>query len=260
MAIGTRFATAEPPEEQQVIQVDVDVDELGRNHAKTLPVLGDAKLALRQLADAIGQTAPPRPPRATGFESIRSKRFDPDDRTEPLGAFVRAIRDSLPDDGILVPDMTQVAYYSRAFYPVYHGRTYLTSSYYGNLGFAYPTALGAKVAKPGKPVVAVCGDGGFLFNSQEMATAAQYGIGAIAVVFNDSAYGNVLRDQQTMFDGRVVGSTLRNPDLVKLADAYGIDGVKAGGPDELGSALTTAISRDRPALIEVPVGQMPSPF
>ena len=260
LAVGTRFATAEAPRDQQVVQVDIDEEELGRNHAKTLGILGDAKPVLRQLVEALRQEGPPRASGDDTFEDIRSARFDPNGEAEPLGSFVRAIRGSLPDDGILVPDMTQVAYYSRAFYPVYSGRTYLTSSYYGNLGFAYPTALGAKVAQPGKPVVAVCGDGGFLFNSQEMATAVQHGIGVVAVVFNDSAFGNVLRDQQTMFNGRVVGSELRNPDFLKLAEAYGIDGVRAEGPDELKAELARAISKDEPALIEVPVGQMPSPF
>ena len=114
---------------------------------------------------------------------------------------------------MLVAGMTQVGYYSRPFFPVYHPRTYLTSSYFGNLGYAYPTALGAKVACPEKAVVAVSGDGGFLFNSQEIATAVLHDIGAIAVVFKDDAYGNVLRDQENRFDGRVYGAQASQPRL-----------------------------------------------
>ena len=147
-----------------------------------------------------------------------------------------------------------------AFYPVYQPRTYLNSSYFGNLGFAWPTALGAKVAKPDTPVVAISGDGGFLFNSQELATAVQYGINAVVVVFNDNAYGNVLRDQEVRFSGRVTGSQLHNPDFVRLAEAYGARGVRADGPDALESAISEAIAVDAPTLIEVPVGPMPSPF
>ena len=97
-----------------------------------------------------------------------------------------AIRSAMPDDGILVAGMTQLGYYSRSHFPVYEPRTFLTSSYFGNLGFAYPTALGAKVAQPDKAVVAVSGDGGFLFNSQELASAVQHGINAVVIVFNDN--------------------------------------------------------------------------
>ena len=155
--------------------------------------------------------------------------------------------------------MTQIGYYCRAFYPVYEPRTFLTSSYAGNLGYAYPVALGAKVAQPDKAVVAVSGDGGFLFNSQELATAVQYGINAVVIVFNDNAYGNVLRDQVNRFEGRVYGAALHNPDFVKLAEAYGARGVRVQ-PEKLGPALQEALSIDAPTLIEVPVQAMPTPF
>ena len=166
----------------------------------------------------------------------------------------------MPDDGILVEGVTQVGYYSTARYPVYTPRTYISSSYFVNLGFAYPTALGAKVARPDKAVVAVSGDGGFLFNSQELATAVQYGINAVVVVFNDNAYGNVFRDQTNRFTGRTIGSELHNPDFVKLAEAYGARGIKAEGPEQLESKLREALAIEAPTLIEVPVGMMPPPF
>ena len=156
--------------------------------------------------------------------------------------------------------MTQVGYYSRAYYQVYEPRTYFTSSYAGNLGFAYPTALGAKVAQPDKVVVSPCGDGGFQYNLQEMATAVQFGINVIAVVFNDGAFGNVLRDQKEMFNGRTIGAELQNPDFVKLAEAYGVTGMKAENPQEFHSALSKAVDLDAPVLIEVPMGPMPAPF
>ena len=143
---------------------------------------------------------------------------------------------------------------------MYDPRTYITSSYLGNLGYAYPTALGAKVANPNKTVVALSGDGGFLFNSQELATAVQYGINVIAIVFNDNAYGNVLRDQTKQFNGRIMGSTLHNPDFVKLAESYGVKGIKAEGPEELRDVLDRQIANPSPTLIEVPVEMMPSPF
>ena len=156
--------------------------------------------------------------------------------------------------------MTQLGYYSRPYYPVYEPGTYLNSSYFGNLGFAFPVALGAKVAQPDRVVVAVSGDGGFLYNSQELSTAVKYGINVVTVVFNDNAYGNVLRDQMNRFDGRTVGAELHNPDFVKLAEAYGARGVRVGGADELERAMVDSFAVQAPTLIEVPVGMMPSPF
>ena len=156
--------------------------------------------------------------------------------------------------------MTQLGYYSRPYYPVYEPGTYLNSSYFGNLGFAFPVALGAKVAQPDRVVVAVSGDGGFMYNSQELSTAVKYGINVVTVVFNDNAYGNVLRDQMNRFDGRTVGAELHNPDFVKLAEAYGARGVRVGGADELERALVDSFAVQAPTLIEVPVGMMPSPF
>jgi acetolactate synthase-1/2/3 large subunit len=166
----------------------------------------------------------------------------------------------MPEDSILISGMTQLGYYSRAHYPVYEPRTFITSSYSGNLGYAYPTALGAKVAQPDKAVVCLSGDGGFMFNSQEMSTAVAHNINVVVVVFNDNAYGNVKRDQMNQFNGRTIGVELHNPDFVKLAEAYGAKGFVANGPEELESTLKMALTLDAPVLIEVPVGPMPSPF
>ena len=196
------------------------------------------------------------------MDAARAEREESDPKLEPQHSLTRAIRNAVPDDGIVISGMTQIGYYSRVNYPVYEPRTYLTSSYYGNLGYAYPVALGAKVAQPDKAVVAISGDGGFMFASQEMSTAVKYGINAVVVVFNDSAYGNVLRDQVTRFDGRSIGAELHNPDFMKLADAYGMRGVRVenADPADLESALKESLAIEAPTLIEVPVTMMPNPF
>ena len=179
---------------------------------------------------------------------------------EPQDSLTAVLRKVIPDDGIVVADMTQIAYYSRVHYPVYEPGTFMTSSYFGNLGYAFPTALGVKVARPDKAVVAVCGDGGFLYSSQELATAVKYGINLVTIVFNDNAYGNVLRDQINRFGNRPIGSELHNPDFVKLAQAYGAKGIRADGPNRLEAALQDALAANAPTLIEVPVGMMPPPY
>ena len=260
LAVGTRFAIVNPDPSQRVVQIDIDEREIGRNHENTFAVHGDARKTLEALRNELASAGGARASRQAEMEAWKAERFGPSMRVEPQDGFIGAIRSAIPDDGIMVAGMTQLGYYSRLFYPVHQPGTYLNSSYFGNLGFAYPTALGAKVAKPDTPVVAISGDGGFLFNSQEMATAVQYGINAVVVVFNDNAYGNVMRDQEVRFDGRVIGSRLHNPDFVKLAEAYGARGVRADGPEALESAISEAIKVEAPTLIEVPVGPMPSPF
>ena len=139
---------------------------------------------------------------------------------------------------------------------MYEGGRFLSASHHGTLGHAFPVGLGAKLGAPDRAVVVISGDGGFLYNSQELATAVQYGIGIVAVVFNDNAYGNVLRAQQEQFRGHVLGTRLHNPDFVSLGLAYGARAVRAHGPDELHLALEGALEIGLPTLIEVPVGEM----
>ena len=260
LAVGTRLANPNLLDGQRVVQIDIDAEELGRNYENTFGVLGDARRSLEALHSAMAARKPARPSRRTEMEELKAERVESSLKVEPQDSLLAAVRAAMPDDGILVSGMTQLGYYSRTHFPVYEPRTYLTSSYFGNLGYAYPTALGAKVAQPDKAVVALSGDGGFLFNSQELATAVQHGINAVVVVFNDNAYGNVLRDQVNRFDGRVIGAELHNPDFVRLAEAYGARGVRAEGPEALEASLREALSTDAPTLIEVPVGMMPSPF
>ncbi|HEY7870007.1 MAG TPA: thiamine pyrophosphate-dependent enzyme [Methylomirabilota bacterium] len=257
LAVGSRLALVSFKPGTRIIQIDADEREIGRNHRDTLGLVGDARATLEALLERLRATAGPRPSRKAEHEALRA-RIAADNVMEPNASILRSLRAGTPENAILVAGMTQIGYYSRPFWPVYEPRTYLTSSYSGNLGYAYPVALGAKVARPDRPVVSVSGDGGFLFNAQELSTAARYGIGVVAVVFNDGSYGNVARDLDESWGGQY-GAELANPDFMKLADAYGVSGVRAKEPTEVGRLVREAIERDRPALIEVPVGRMDRP-
>ncbi len=259
LAVGTRLANPNLLDSQQVVQIDIDEEEIGRNYEKTVGLVGDARRTLEELYAALSATAPAKPRRKAELEALKARWVQASNRVESQDSFTAAIRAAMPDNGVLVAGMTQIGYYSRTDYPVYEPGTYLTSSYFGNLGFAFPVALGAKVAQPDRAVVAVSGDGGFLFNSQELATAVQHGINGVVIVFNDNAYGNVLRDQMNRFDGHIIGSKLHNPDFLKLAEAYGARGVRVEGAERLEAALREALATDAMTLIEVPVGMMPSP-
>jgi acetolactate synthase-1/2/3 large subunit len=260
LAVGTRLGFPHLLGGQQVVQIDIDEEEVGRNYQNTFGMVGDARRTLEELYAVLAATVARRPSRRAEVEALKARRAETVLRVEPQDSLTTAIRAAMPSDGILVEGMTQIGYYTRTHYPVYEPGTYLTSSYSGNLGYAFPLALGAKVAQPDRAVVALSGDGGFLYSSQELATAVQYGINAVVVVFNDNAYGNVLRDQVNRFGGRIIGAELHNPDFVKLAEAYGARGVRARGPEELETALRQALAAAAPTLIEVPVERMPSPF
>ena len=256
LAVGTRLVAGVRPD-QQVIQIDIDPDEIGRNHGKTLGLVGDARATLIQVLGRLRSGSVPRPSRKTELEALRAQVASTG-VCEPQASILKSLRAGAPDDAIFVGDMTQIAYYSRPFWPVYQPRTYFTPSYAGTLGYAFPTALGAKVARPDQPVLAVCGDGGFLFNSQELATAVQNDINVIVVLFNDNSYGNVARDMDEAWGG-TIGTDLHNPDFMKLAEAYGVAGLRAKEPTDVGRLVREAVAAKRPALIEIPVGRMPDP-
>jgi acetolactate synthase I/II/III large subunit len=257
LVVGSRCATAMFQADQQVIQIDADPDEIGRNHKKTTGLVGDAKATLEALLERLRAGGKPRASQKAEREKIRDEVAGFMTQ-EPNSSILRSLRQGIPQDATVIAGMTQMGYFSRPFFPVYNPRTYITSSYSGNLGFEYPTALGAKVATPNRPVVMIAGDGGFLYYAQEMATAVQQGINVVAVVFNDNAYGNVARDLDEHWGGKF-GAELHNPDFVRLAEAYGAVGRRAKEPAEVGKLIADAIQMDRPVLIEVPVGRMARP-
>jgi acetolactate synthase-1/2/3 large subunit len=259
LAVGSRLALSGFRPEQQVIQIDVDEEELGRNHKNTFGLLGDARATLEELLERLRAGGPPKQSRKAERERLRAELDALADTQQPQGEIIRALQAATPEDAVVVAGMTQIGYYSRPFFRVRRPRTYLTSSYSGNLGYAFPTALGAKVACPDRPVISISGDGGFMYNVQELSTAAQYGINVIQLVFNDEAYGNVARDLDEAWGGSY-GAELRNPDFMKIADAFGVVGLRASSPREVGALVERAIPMNRPVLIEIPVGRMPRPM
>jgi acetolactate synthase-1/2/3 large subunit len=260
LAVGTRLQGFGFPAATRIVQIDADADEIGRNATVAVAVAGDARLTLDALRDTLDGIVGARAPRGAEVAALRAGIEEQLRAIGPAAGIVETLRDAIPDDAILVPDTATVAYMCHMHYRVYEPRTYLPSSFMGTLGFAYPTALGAKVGRPDRPVVAVVGDGGFLFTATEMATAAQYGIATVTIVFDDGAYGNSNRDQRERFGGREIGTQLRNPDWVALAHAFGIDAVAVSGPDHLGPAVREACAANAPIVVACPIDRLPSPF
>ena len=261
LAVGTRFTQPLTSwgvdDDLKVIRIDIDPDEPGKIKTPDVGIVADAKQGLVALTESFARHAGPRPSRQEELLAIRERAYDLLFELQPQMSFTEVLRNELPDDGIFVDELTQVGYFSRLGFPVYQPRTFVTSGYQGTLGYGFATALGAQVGNPGKKVVSINGDGGFYYNVQELSTMAKFNINMIAIVFNDGAYGNVKRIQQQQFDGRTIASDLYNPEVAKTAEAFGVQGIKAEGPEGLRSALEEAMKNDAPTLIEVPVGEMP---
>lgn len=243
-----------------IIHIDVDPQELTRINRPDVPVLGDAQLALRQLIGEVEKLISPRASRADEMTALKQRMRAEFEHVQPQVAYLDTIRRELPEDGLFVDEITQVGYASWYAFPVYSPRTLITSGYAGNLGYGYATAVGVQVARPDRKVVAISGDGGFLFNAQELATAVKYQLNIVSVVFRDEAFSNVARAQTLRFGGRVIGTDLVNPDFVKLAEAYGAAGYRAGTAGQLGDCLRKAFDQRGPALIEVPVRETANPW
>jgi acetolactate synthase-1/2/3 large subunit len=246
----------------RVVRVDADAEEIGRFGRPDLALHGDAAPILRAIADRLGRHNCARPGRAEHVAGVKAEVMARvASALAPQAAFLDTMRQELPEDGILVDELTQVSYAARLLWPVHAPRTFLSSGMQGTLGWGFGAALGAKAALPDRPVLSLNGDGGFMFGVQELATAVQHGIAVVAVVFNDGAFGNVRSIQKQSFGGRVIASELRNPDFVRLAESFGAQGLRATGPEELRAALRRGFATtDVPTLIEVPVGEFPSPW
>jgi len=264
LAIGTRL---NQPQTRwgfdaglKLIRVDLDPVEINRIVRPAIGIVADAKDAAAALLAAV-DGGPKHPSRRDELDTLKAKTAATiAERFGPQSAYLEAIRAELPDDGVYVEDLTQVGYVGRIAFPVYRPRTYINSGYQGTLGAGYATALGAKVAKPDVPVVSISGDGGFMYNVQELSTAALFGIDAVAVVFADGAYGNVRRMQKVDYGNKLIATELLNPNFPKMAESYGIAGVRTTAPDGLRKELNAAFKRKGPSLIEVAVGEMPDPW
>jgi acetolactate synthase-1/2/3 large subunit len=245
----------------KIVRIDADPEEHDRLHKPAVALTGNSKPLLQHLLAQLPAHNAKRPSRKAEMEERQTTWRKRLEKIGPQIAYLDAIRAELPEDGILVDEVTQMGFAARLAFPVYKPRTFLSPGYQDNLGWGFATALGAQYARPDVPVVAISGDGGFMFTANEMATAMRHRIPLVSIVFNDGAFGNVRRIQQERFGNRVIGSDLANPDFVAFARSFGAEAMRVATPQALRQGLRSALAhRDGPTLIEVPVGAMPSPW
>ena len=265
LAVGTRLKYPQMywglDSRIRIVRIDIDPAEVDRFAKPAVGIVAGARAALAALADALVRHNTRRDSRKPELTALkRAMRKEYERAVGPQLAILDAIRAELPEDGIFVDEITQVGYVSWFGLPMYAPRHFISSGYQGNLGYGYATALGVQAAHPGRTVFAIGGDGGFMYQASELATAAKYGLNVILMVFNDNALGNVKRDQIERFSGRLVGSEFVNPDFVRLAESFGVAGYRARTPRKLRAALKDAMRQGGPALIEMPVKNLPSPW
>ena len=239
---------------------EIDPDEPDRFRKPDAALVGDAATQLRALIAALPKHNRARASRAQELKGHRAWFAERLSRLEPQLGFLKAIRAALPEDGIFVDEVSQMGFASRVALPIEKPRTYLSPGYQDNLGWGFGTALGAKAAMPHRKVLAIAGDGGFMYQVGELATAARHNLAVVVVVFDNGAFGNVKRIQQQHYGNRLIASDLQNPDFGKLADSFGIASFKATDPRQLEEVLHKAFALNAPALVWVPHGDVPSPW
>jgi len=262
LVVGTRFlapALAWGREKDvKTVRIDIDPEQGTKPRPANIGITASARTGLSLLAEHLEKHNKKRASREQELAALKKAVHDRLAGLEPQHGLAWAIRDELPEDAIIVTDVTQLATYTQYDVPIYQPRTLITPGYQGTLGYAYATGLGAQVAYPDRKVVVISGDGGFMFNVQEMSTAVAHGINVVCIVFADGAFGNVKRIQKDSYGGRNIAVDLHNPDFVTLAKSFGMLGLRAKTPDELRRALREALDAEGPALIEVPVGELPN--
>ena len=244
---------------ETLIHILLDGEAIGRNYPASVPIVANPKAALSQILSLMGDGDLDKGDALRReVAELKGQVYQglKDQWPNELYA-LEAMRSVLPKNTITSWDPTVPTSRASRCFEAYEPRTFMYPHGWAGLGFAFPAALGAKLAKPDVPVVCMTGDGGFQYNMQELATAAQYGIGPVVVMFNDNAWGVLKQRQEEVFNGRVFGTELVNPDFVKLFESYGFQGTRVSMVKELVTALDSAVGSDRLQLIEV---QIPTGF
>lgn len=263
LVAGSRFldAVAKPvfaSPECPLIYLNIDEAAFAAPRQPGLNLHGDARLGLEAIAAALHANLQP-PSRAADVAKVKAWEDMQTDAIKPQSDYVAVLRDHIADDATLVSELTQVGYFSNIAYKVHAPHGLVTPGFQGSLGYGFPTALGVAAGSPGKRTVSITGDGGFGWALQELATAAKYRFNVTTIVFADGRFGNVQRIQKRTF-GRTFAVELQNPDFQLLAQAFGVRSERVDSPAGLAAALKAAEAAGGPSLIEVQVGEMPSPW
>jgi len=260
LAIGCRFSDRSTGNvncfapEAKIIHADIDPAEIGKNVSVDLPVVGDAKSILKELTAAVKARSKKS---EAWVEKIKKykKEFAPkmDYDNVPLQPprIIKEMTEVISDDDIIVTEVGQCQMWAAHFFSRKKPRTFISSGGLGTMGFGFPAAMGAKIAKPDVNVIDFAGDGSFLMNSQELATVVKENIAVIAAIMDNRYLGMVRQWQELFYDRHYSSVSLGDtPDFVKLAEAYGAKGIRVEKPNEIKHAVKEAIKLKEPVVID----------
>ena len=276
-AVGTRlsgFGTLPQwgmtywPQDAKIVQVDIDPFQIGRIKPIEVGIIGDARAAAAAIADRLvakqGGVREPDPARLAAILEAKKAWADELDAMSSSDATPisprRALKElsaALPHDAIVTSDIGNICSTANAYVHFEQPRSYLPALGFGNCGFAYPAALGAKVAAPGRPVVSIVGDGAWGMSFYEVMTAVEEDLPVVACVFNNQQWGAEKKNQIDFYDDRYVGGNIGHGvggfDFAGIADAMGANGIRVTDPRDLREAYSVAIASGRPSVVEVMV-------
>jgi acetolactate synthase-1/2/3 large subunit len=265
LTVGARFSDRTTARvdgfcpDAQIIHIDIDSAEIGKNVKIDLPIVADAGKALRDIyslvvTKVVTRETSPWLARVHEIHECYTTKRETTGPSITAPAIARGLRGLLPADAIVATEVGQNQMWAALHFQALQPRTFLSSGGLGTMGFGFPAALGAKVAKPDVPVVDIAGDGSFIMTEQELATSVIEEIPVIVVVLNNSMLGMVAQWQRWFYHRRYSGAQLQgSPDFVKLAEAFGAQGIRVGSFDEFTHAVKTGLTSDVTTVIDVPI-------
>lgn len=246
--------TWNPDLDKRIIHIDFTTSEVDLSYVPEVEIVSDIRETLELLEGMISCSK-----KAEYTTALHQELQDTFETTGKLDSWpvrpqriLYALRKALADDDIVVSDVGTNKLWVAKFFPVYANNTLLISNGFASMGFALPASIGAKLLYPQKRVVAVCGDGGFMMNVHEIETARRLGLNIVVIIFSDGGY-NLIRWKSMMKFGTAPFVDFTNPDFVKLAKSFGVEGVKVQSSDTLEQVLTWAFSRKKPVIVDVPI-------
>jgi acetolactate synthase-1/2/3 large subunit len=265
LAVGTRFQDRSTGTldtfcpDATIIHIDIDAAEIGKNVDVDVPIVADAKTTLKLIHQQLVKklTKQESTPWVNRVKELREKflsemDFGEKDLTSPK--LLRELRRILPENAIIATEVGQNQMWAALHFQTIKPRTFISSGGLGTMGFGFPASIGAKVACPSCPVVDIAGDGSFRMTEQELGTSVTEDIPVIVVVLNNSMLGMVAQWQRLFYKGRYAAVKLGSvPDFVKLAQAYGAEGVRVGSLNEFSAAMKKALKTEVTTVIDVPI-------
>jgi len=265
LAVGTRFSDRSTGRldnfcaPTKKIHIDIDTAEIGKNVDVDIPIVADAKKALKALNERLSKQLKKKKGSAWTKRVKEAKdQLNPQTKGKSKDlkpkALLQKLRKLLPDNAIATTEVGQNQMWAALYFNALKPRTFISSGGLGTMGFGFPAAIGAKVACPDRPVVDIAGDGSFRMTEQELGTSVTEDIPVIVIVLNNSVLGMVAQWQRMFFKGRYSAVKLGSvPDFVKLAEAYGAQGLRARSLPEFSKAVKIALKSDVTTVIDVPI-------